>query len=74
MSRQIGIYEGNPVIVEENEYDCDVKCPTCGCVAGERDEERHSPYGWGYTCQACGYYWTEVEGYNEPTEELADES
>jgi len=47
-------------IVEDDGSDSDVRCPNCGCNAGEKDET-HSRIAVAYfTCASCSYFWQEV--------------
>jgi DNA-directed RNA polymerase subunit RPC12/RpoP len=60
--RLVGRFHGEPVF-DNDDWDSEARCPSCGLNAGEKDET-HSNAGTQYfTCSACGHEWQENADY-----------
>jgi rubredoxin len=58
--RLVGRYHDEPVF-DNDDWDADTRCPSCGLQSGERDED-HSKIGLPFfVCAQCGYSWNEAE-------------
>jgi transposase-like protein len=59
VQRLVGRFHGEAVY-DNDDWDSEIKCPSCGITAGEKDET-HSGIQYQYfTCASCGYTWQNV--------------
>jgi hypothetical protein len=58
--RLMGRYQGEAVF-DNDDWDSDIRCPSCGLMAGEKDDD-HSCIGLPcYSCAECGYVWSDPQ-------------
>jgi uncharacterized Zn finger protein len=65
--RLIGRYQGEAVF-DNDDWDSEIKCPSCGLNAGEKDGDHSSSGTLCYHCAECGYVWSEpcdIENWRE---------
>lgn len=56
--RLVGRYQGEAAF-DNDDWDSEIKCPSCGLRAGEKDDD-HSSIGMPcYHCTECGYVWSD---------------
>jgi len=63
--RLIGRYHGEPVY-DNDDWDSETRCPSCGLMDGEKDETHSGVATQFFNCSACGYGWQNNADFDAP--------